>query len=155
MENAGGRFSKDCADLVRFLAYSGMRKTEAANVLWSDCDLDKGQIRVRITKNGEPRTIPVIAEMKALLLRLRSECPELKPEDPVMLVNECEESMTRAARKVPGMARITHHDLRHLFATRCVESGVDIPTVSRWLGRKDGGTLAMRVYGQLRDEHSA
>jgi site-specific recombinase XerD len=32
------------------------------------------------------------------------------------------------------MARITHHDLRHLFAMRCIESGVDVPTVSRWLG---------------------
>jgi hypothetical protein len=30
-----------------------------------------------------------------------------------------------------------------LFATRCIESGVDIPTVSRWLGHKDGGALAM------------
>jgi integrase len=53
------------------------------------------------------------------------------------------------------MHRITHHDLRHLFATRCIESGVDIPTVSRWLGHKDGGALAMRVYGHLRDAHSA
>jgi hypothetical protein len=52
------------------------------------------------------------------------------------------------------MARITHHDLRHLFATRCIESGVDIPTVSRWLGHKDGGALAMKVYGHLRDQHS-
>jgi integrase len=43
------------------------------------------------------------------------------------------------AAKVLGMTRITHHDLRHLFATRCIESGVDIPTVSRWLGHKDGG----------------
>jgi len=34
--------------------------------------------------------------------------------------------------------------LRHLFATRCIESGVDIPTVSRWLGHKDGGALAMK-----------
>jgi site-specific recombinase XerC len=51
--------------------------------------------------------------------------------------------------------RITHRDLRHLFATRCIESGVDIPTVSRWLGHKDGGALAMRVYGHLRDQHSA
>ena len=25
---------------------------------------------------------------------------------------------------------------RHLFATRWIESGVDIPTVSRWLGQK-------------------
>jgi hypothetical protein len=31
---------------------------------------------------------------------------------------------------------------------------VDIPTVSRWLGHKDGGALAMRVYGHLRQEHS-
>jgi integrase len=61
--------------------------------------------------------------------------------------------MDRAARIV-GMERITHHDLRHLFATRCIESGVDIPTVSRWLGHKDGGALAMRVYGHLRDHHS-
>jgi integrase len=61
--------------------------------------------------------------------------------------------MDRAA-KVAGMPRITHHDLRHLFATRCIESGVDIPTVSRWLGHKDGGALAMKVYGHLRDQHS-
>jgi len=31
---------------------------------------------------------------------------------------------------------------------------VDIPTVSRCLGHKDGGALAMKVYGHLRDEHS-
>jgi integrase len=61
--------------------------------------------------------------------------------------------MDRAA-KIVGMHRITHQDLRHLFATRCIESGVDIPTVSRWLGHKDGGALAMKVYGHLRDQHS-
>jgi len=43
--------------------------------------------------------------------------------------------------------RITHHDLRHLFATRCIEAGVDIPTVSRWLGHQDGGALCMKTYG--------
>jgi hypothetical protein len=31
---------------------------------------------------------------------------------------------------------------------------VDIPTVSRWLGHKDGGALAMKVYGHLRCQHS-
>lgn len=34
--------------------------------------------------------------------------------------------------------RITHHDLRHLSATTCIESGVDVPTVARWLGHRDG-----------------
>jgi integrase len=70
-----------------------------------------------------------------------------------MRVRECQKAMNRAAKAV-GMVRITHHDLRHLFATLCIESGVDIPTVSRWLGHKDGGALAMRVYGHLRDQHS-
>ena len=71
----------------------------------------------------------------------------------VMRVSECEHSMTNAAEKI-GMPRITHHDLRHLFATICIESGVDIPTVSRWLGHKDGGALCMKTYGHLRQEHS-
>jgi len=62
--------------------------------------------------------------------------------------------MDRAA-KIVAMERITHHDLRHLFATICIESGVNIPTVSRWLGHQDGGALAMKTYGHLRDEHSS
>ena len=95
--------------------------------------------------------MPMIPEMRAFLERI-------KPADatmttPVMEIAECQQTMTRAAEKI-GMARITHHDLRHLFATRCIESGVDIPTVSRWLGHKDGGALAMKTYGHLRDEHS-
>lgn len=66
-------------------------------------------------------------------------------------VKWCELSF-RATMSYP---RFTHHDFRHFFATTCIESGVDIPTISRWLGHKDGGALAMRVYGHLRQEHSA
>jgi len=68
-------------------------------------------------------------------------------------VSACQGAINSACKKL-GIARFTHHDLRHLFATRCIESGVDIPTVSRWLGHKDGGALAMKVYGHLRDQHS-
>ena len=66
---------------------------------------------------------------------------------------QCNEALARACKEI-GISRLTHHDLRHLFATRCIESGVDIPTVSRWLGHKDGGALAMKTYGHLRNEHS-
>jgi integrase len=58
-----------------------------------------------------------------------------------------------AARKL-CIPRITHHDIRHLFATVGIEAAIDIPTVSRWLGHKDGGALAMKTYGHLRREHS-
>jgi integrase len=143
--------------LVRFLAYGGFRKSEAANVQWQDCDLAGKKIAVwgdpeNRTKNGEFRSIPMIPDMVQLLDRLRAERPDEPLETPVMRVRECQKAMDRAA-KIVGISRITHHDLRHLFATRCIESGVDIPTVSRWLGHKDGGALAMKVYGHLDRRH--
>jgi integrase len=158
MKESGGRFSRSCADLVRFLAYGGFRKSEAADIQWQDCDFTGKKIAVwgdpeNRTKNGEFRSIPMIPDMIQLLDRLKSERSDAKPGDSVMLVHECQKAMDRAA-KIIGMHRMTHHDLRHLFATRCIESGVDIPTVSRWLGHKDGGALAMKVYGHLRDQHS-
>jgi len=158
IERGGSRDSQNCADLVRFLAFGGFRKGEAAQILWADCDLKKGEILVRGdlvtgTKNWSIRRVPMIPDMIGLLAGLKAERPDAKPSDPVMLVGECQGAMNRAAEEVE-MSRITHHDLRHLFATRCIESGVDIPTVSRWLGHKDGGALAMKVYGHLRDHHS-
>jgi integrase len=158
IENGGGGYSKPCAELVRFLAYGGFRKTEAGFIAWTDCNFAKGKIGVRGdpvtgTKNSEFREVPMIPEMRQMLERMRKERAGESSETPVMRVRECQKAMDRAAKKL-GMSRITHHDLRHLFATRCIESGVDIPTVSRWLGHKDGGALAMRVYGHLRDQHS-
>jgi integrase len=158
VENGGGGFSRSCADLIRFLAYGGFRKSEAANITWGDCDFKKHEILVRGhaetgTKNWTVRRVPMIPDMVEFLRRLRADHPHEPKDRPVMRVRECQKAMDRAARVI-GMHRITHHDLRHLFATRCIESGVDIPTVSRWLGHKDGGALAMKVYGHLRDQHS-
>jgi integrase len=84
---------------------------------------------------------------------MRSERLDESLHAKVFRVGECQKALNRGCKKV-GMDRFTHHDLRHLFATRCIESGVDIPTVSRWLGHKDGGALAMKTYGHLRREHS-
>ena len=46
------------------------------------------------------------------------------------------------------------HDLRHFFATHALQSGVDVPTVSKWLGHRDGGALVMKTYGHICDDHS-
>ncbi len=158
IETSGSRWSLACSDLVRFLAYGGFRISEAANITWGDVNREKGTIRVsgdpeHGTKSGLIRFVPIIEDMAALLDRLQELQPDRKPTDRVMQVKECQKAMDRAAASA-GMTRITHHDLRHLFATRCIESGVDIPTVSRWLGHQDGGALAMKVYGHLRDDHS-
>ena len=154
-------FAKPAAELVQFLAFGGLRIGEAKFVTWGDCDFKRGEIIVRGhpatglkgRHAGEFRIVPMIPDMRKLLERIRSERPDEKPESPVMRVWECQKSIDRAS-KILGLKRITHHDLRHLFATRCIESNVDIPTVSKWLGHKDGGALAMKTYGHLRNDHS-
>src|SRR5262249_48257765 len=103
--------------------------------------------------NWELRRVPLIPDARELFERMRSDRSDEPLGAKVFRVGECQKSLDRAAKKV-GADRITHHDLRHLFATRCIESRVDIPTVSRWLGHKDGGALAMKTYGHLRREHS-
>ncbi len=158
MRRAHSRDSKNAADLTEGLAYTGMRIAEAGEATRLDVDFTTGEIRVsgdpeEGTKNGEVRYVPLIPQARALFSRMLAERPDEDRTAKLFRVRECQKSMTRAAEKV-GMARITHHDLRHFFATVCIESGVDIPTVSRWLGHKDGGVLAMKTYGHLRREHS-
>jgi integrase len=153
IETSGAGQSKDCANLFRFLAFSGLRIDEARHVIWNDVNFEKGLLHARITKNGKDRWIPLNSSLRQLLEKMRSERTEESPDKMVMQVFECQKSIDRAANLV-GVKRITHHDLRHLFATRCIEAGVDIPTVSRWLGHQDGGALCMKTYGHLRDEHS-
>ena len=158
VETSGAGRAKYCADFIRFLAFSGCRLNEARLVRWQDVNFEKMEIRVHNSKSAKTtskpdfRFVPIIPPMSDLLARLKQANP--LPESPVCRVGECEKSLTRAC-KLLGIHRITHHDLRHLFATRCIESGVDIQTVSRWLGHSDGGALAMKTYGHLRREHSA
>ena len=158
LRKGSGAWGQRVADTVEFLAYSGMRiRSEAIWVTWVDVDWQRKQIIVRGhpetgTKNSELRRIPIVPNMESLLQRLQARLGSV-PEGPILQVHQCDEALTRACKEV-GISRLTHHDLRHLFATRCIESGVDIPTVSRWLGHKDGGALAMKTYGHLRNEHS-
>ena len=153
IETSGACQAKDCANLFRFLAFSGVRIDKARHVVWNDVDFEKGLLHVRITKNGKDRWVPLNSSLRQLLEKMRATWSKEPPDKPVMQVFECQKSIDRSA-KLARVKRITHHDLRHLFATRCIEAGVDIPTVSRWLGHQDGGALCMKTYGHLRDEHS-
>jgi len=161
IETSGSRHSRPCANLVRFLAYGGFRLGEAKNVTWADCNFLQKKITVygdretglKGRASGEYRIVPMIPDMHRFLEGLRAEKADEPGTSKVLDVFECQKAMNRAAQVV-GMVRITHHDLRHLFATRCIETGVDIPTVASWLGHRGGGALLMRVYAHLRDSHS-
>ncbi len=157
--NGSGRGGHS-ADAIQFFSYAGPRLNEAARIYGRDCSFVKNEIVIRGdlitgTKNWEIRRVPMIPEMRKLLERLKAECSEQEfLNNPVLRVRKFNRSLKNACTKL-GLHHLTHHDLRHLFATRCIESGVDIPTVAKWLGHKDGGVLAMQTYGHLRDKHSA
>jgi integrase len=151
------RKAKPGADFVELLAYSGCRLSEAGAILWRDVDFDKNTVTVtggeKLTKNSEIRVIPMTAALADLLTRLKR-VTNPKPAEPISPIKDAKKCLQTACRRL-SFPRFTHHDFRHFFATTCIESGVDIPTVSRWLGHKDGGALCMKTYGHLRDEHSA
>jgi len=142
------------ADLVELLAYSGCRLREAQALRWKHVNLDRNRLTVAGTKTeSSSRVIPMSTALHGLLTRLRQENRAITPNDRIVKHASARKCLETACRKLT-LPPFTHHSMRHFFATACIEFGVDIPTVSRWLGHRDGGALAMRVYNHWRQSHS-
>ncbi|HEY3856935.1 MAG TPA: site-specific integrase [Verrucomicrobiae bacterium] len=147
------RKSKDGADLVEFLAFSGARIGEARAAVWGDVKFQDNMIWIHGTKSEQSdRLIPMTASLREFLLKLKAGV-DPEPTDRILKTGSAKKCLATACANLE-FPKFSHHDFRHFFATTCIESGVDIPTVSRWLGHSDGGALAMRVYGHLQVEHS-
>jgi len=145
--------------LCEFLAYSGCRRGEALAMRWEDIDFDSKQFAVTGgeygTKNLEVRTVPLFPALENFLLKLRDSLPQ-KPlsSDRLFSIKSAKKAMISACRNA-GLPHFTHHHLRHFFCSNAIEAGVDFKAIAGWLGHKDGGLLAAKTYGHLRDEHSA
>lgn len=139
------------ADMVEFLAWSGLRIGQARALCWEHIIDDWIVVTGNIpgAKGAADRRLPISAGLRAVIDRMRYP----GATGTVFQVRSPREALTGACKRL-GIRHLRVHDLRHWFGTHAIESGVDVPTVSKWLGHKDGGALAMRVYGHLRDEHS-
>jgi integrase len=140
----------EMADHAELLAYSGMRKQEATKSTVGDDHGDEFNIWGTKSESAE-RTIPVNPALRAVLDRIKSR--RVGPKTKLVITAEPRTAMRRACKRL-GLPMLRNHDLRHYFASVCIASGVDIPTVSRWLGHADGGALAMKTYGHLLKDHS-
>ncbi len=157
VRNTGAGSAKGAADLIQFMAFSGCRISEAGKVRWKDVDEANNRIWIEPGKSGHGRHVPINPAMADLLKRIRDEKRfiRLSPKRfGYVLVNvSCDESLARASQEM-GVPKLTHHKLRHYFATRCLESGAPVPTVASWLGHLDGGALLLKTYSHLLDRHS-
>lgn len=143
--------SEEAANYVAFLAFSGCRSSQARAFEWKHVEEDWILFPggVTGTKGAGMRKLPISTPLRSLLDAMRT----AKSKGPLFSMKRPHEALKNAClrMKIPHL-RI--HDLRHFFASHAIESGVDIPTVAKWLGHKDGGVLVLRTYGHVRDEHS-
>ena len=133
---------------VRFLSLTGARITEAKALRWPDVKVDHICISSQ-TKNGLTRCVPFLPGIADVLERLM--CLD---HAGFVLPRENARKAIASACVRAGVPHMSFHCFRHLFATRCIQSGVDMPTVARWLGHRDGGALLARTYYHLADGHS-
>jgi integrase len=158
VETSGAAQAKDCANLVRFLAFTGTRISEAKQAVWADVDWQENTLEIHSVKvrsghdQNVTRKIPLNPALKQLLERLQQK-QNPKSADRICKISECQRSLDRAC-KLAECKRLTHHDLRHYFVTKCLQAGIDVFTLAKWVGHRDNGKLLLKVYSHLQAEHS-
>lgn len=144
----------ESADWIEFATYSGLRPAELAALRWEDINDASGFLSVhggeQGTKNRTSRPVPILPILAGLLTDMRS---RRETRGIIFKIKSPGVALRNACKRL-GFPHQRLYDLRHTFATMCAKSGVDVPTFSRWLGHRDGGALAMRVYVHPDEEHS-
>jgi integrase len=133
---------------------TGMRNGELYALLWSDIDWETQAIsvtksynarikRVKSTKSGDWRTVPVSSELLTLLRELRSQAgarTEVLPR----CTGRAKGEQARELRKFCvglGLPSIRFHTLRACFATQLIRSGVPPIQIQKVCGWKDLETM--------------
>jgi integrase/recombinase XerD len=129
----------------------GLRIGEAAKVEVTHIDGAQGSVRV-IGKGNKERLVPlpepVLIEQRRLWKTHRNPrwlCPNRGGDGPISRL-----SLWQAFRAAAGQAgiarRVSPHSLRHSYATRLLESGVDTRIVQVLLGHADIKTTAKYTH---------
>lgn len=134
-------------EIIIFALNTGMRQDEILSLHWSQIDLFRRTVILLITKNKEKRTIP-LNQTVFDLLKAKS---KIRYISGYVFASQAgtkihARNLLRAfyeARKKAGLEDVRFHDLRHTFATRLVQAGIDLYTVKELLGHKTI-TMTMR-----------
>jgi len=134
--------------IITFALNTGMRESEIFSLRWSQFDPSRRTVTLLVTKNNQKRTIPLNQTVLDLLkamngVRVRHISGYVFASEAGTMIGK--RNLLRAfftARKKVGLEDVRFHDLRHTFATRLVQAGIDIYTVKELLGHK---TLTMTM----------
>lgn len=145
---------------VLLMLYCGLRRAEAAKILWKDIDLDARTLMVRrdVAKGGRPRVIPlhdrVVAELRLTRAHHRQGAVvghklDGKRKGAALDHSSLGHIFERWLKEEYGL-EISAHQLRHTFATELLRSGAPLVAIQRLLGHRSLATT--QRYLQLLDE---
>ncbi|HEX3901282.1 MAG TPA: tyrosine-type recombinase/integrase [Polyangia bacterium] len=151
--------------LFAFLVLTGARRGEAAGLRWEDIDLTSRLVTIRRSylappKSGRARTVPISAELAAVLARhrMRSATPGAlvfpHPDKGGMLpaTGDALGVILDSACSVAEVPRMRVHDLRHAHASLWLMGGGTIADVQRNLGHSTP-VLTTETYGHIGNDH--
>jgi len=146
------------ADVVAFLAYSGLRIGEALPLKWSSVNLDEGLVDVKREKRGVNPWVAITPELETLLREMRKRAVgELLFPSPLDLSKPREHSAIghrlKAACKALELRHVTPHGLRSYFVTQARQSGLTDAEIAALIGDKTGPAIIAHTYGDLRPDH--
>lgn len=128
-----------------FCLFTGCRRGEALNVKWEDIDFVKKIIHVHGTKTAtSERDIPLLPDCEIVLNGIQRKGAKV--------FHHRAEHVTKKFKEYCPAHKL--HDLRHTFATRCLESGINIKVVQKWLGHSRLDTTA-EIYTHVQNDFSA
>lgn len=116
---------------------TGMRRGEIFNLKWDKVDFTKRTITVTNTKSGKNRIIPIndlLLQELILQRKANGKCPFVFPNpDTKRPFTDIKKGFKYACERA-GIKDLRFHDLRHTFASRLIQVGVDLITVRDLLG---------------------
>jgi integrase len=153
-----GRDEHGVADVVCFLAYSGLRIGEALAMEWEMVDSKERLLHVKREKKGITPWVPILNEMETLLrdMKTRASSFLLFPStfEPTKTADQSAiRRRLKAACETLELGHVTPHGLRSYFVTRARESGLSDADIAMLIGDKTGPAIIAQTYGDVLPEH--
>ena len=146
------------ADVVFFLAFSGLRIGEALSLDWEAVNWSEKVLHVKREKRGIMPWCPILPEMEMLLREMQKRATShLLFPSPFEPNTARDDSAIRhrlaAACRSLGIGHVTPHGLRSYFVTQARESGLSDAEIAMLIGDKTGPAIIALTYGDVRPDH--
>lgn len=136
---------------------SGLRFGEIASLRWSQVDLERGLIHVLNTKGKQDRTVPMTQRLKDMISEMDPGKGLIFPNTDGKIQGQIPSAFKRAVVDsglndgiTDPKEKIGFHGLRHTYASRLIEAGVDLYTVQKLLGHST--PVVTQRYAHLKQD---